>query len=921
MINAASKVKDVRRGSLRRVLSVCAAAGVLSGAVVAVPANAQNAPRSTREVEPRLAASALTFTVNSTNDTPDADPGNGICADSLGHCTLAAAAGEANALERPVVVKLAAHDYSTSSLGSLTLNDVAGIDIVGVGAKSVIDGGGSGDSTVVVNGTAVFEDLSITGGTATDGGGIDVNQKTAAVTVKSVTIDGNSASQGGGVYNDGSLWMSGSTITNNDSGSEGAGINNRGELLVLTDSSITHNLVTNASGDARGGGLYSDGPTIVNHDTFSNDLATSNGSSGLGGGAYFDESAIVTNSTFSDNYAGAALFASSASAYGGGIYNCYGLGSLTNDTISNNIADALGSDPAYGAGLDSECGGLTISGSTFSGNHTISSNTGSAYGGAIALGDDNGPGFANIETTTIKNNIAEATGTAGIGDGGGVAVSGGSGSNGGATNITNSTIEGNQAISTSGEASFNQGGGGVFDGSCGEGSTISGTLFENNAAVDAQGGGFYDGSCGDSLSYDRFISNRATGTVGTSPEQAQGAGGGLSLYDVATVTHTLVSGNRASQFGGGIYSDDAQTIVDSTIVGNQAPEGGGYFSDGTALITSSAIVNNIATGILGSGGGLYFKGGSAGLDGSTVAGNEAQYGAGLFSIIPAGSFRDSLVAGNKKPSGAEDDCLFEGNGYLGSGGGNRLGDATCNLRVTGDRQGKSDDGYVIATASGKIAGYHTGTYGSPSGHLGAFGSVVGAAAAADGQGYWLVTSKGHVFAYGSAQSFGNAAGKDIVGIAASPDGLGYWLVAKDGHVYGFGSAATFGNASTTTVGIAGTPDGAGYWLVSSTGQVTNYGSAIKLGSKVGQPIVGIAAAPDGLGYWLVSHTGKVFGFGTAKVHGSKSAPVVGIAAAPDGGGYWLLGSTGAIYNFGTAPSYGSLVTQHHPAAVSSFFGL
>jgi CSLREA domain-containing protein len=38
-----------------------------------------------------------TFTVNSDNDTPDASPGDGLCADSLGDCTLRAAIEEANA--------------------------------------------------------------------------------------------------------------------------------------------------------------------------------------------------------------------------------------------------------------------------------------------------------------------------------------------------------------------------------------------------------------------------------------------------------------------------------------------------------------------------------------------------------------------------------------------------------------------------------------------------------------------------------------------------------------------------------------------------------------------------------------------------------------------------------------------------------
>lgn len=43
-----------------------------------------------------LPAAAATFTVNSTADAVDANPGNGICAASGGACTLRAAIMEAN---------------------------------------------------------------------------------------------------------------------------------------------------------------------------------------------------------------------------------------------------------------------------------------------------------------------------------------------------------------------------------------------------------------------------------------------------------------------------------------------------------------------------------------------------------------------------------------------------------------------------------------------------------------------------------------------------------------------------------------------------------------------------------------------------------------------------------------------------------
>src|SRR5260370_8372173 len=44
---------------------------------------------------PAAAAATLTFQVTTTTDAPDASPGDGICADAAGQCTLRAAVQEA----------------------------------------------------------------------------------------------------------------------------------------------------------------------------------------------------------------------------------------------------------------------------------------------------------------------------------------------------------------------------------------------------------------------------------------------------------------------------------------------------------------------------------------------------------------------------------------------------------------------------------------------------------------------------------------------------------------------------------------------------------------------------------------------------------------------------------------------------------
>jgi len=86
------------------------------------------------------ATGAATFTVDSTADEPDADPGNGVCASAGGQCTLRAAIEETNAL--------AGMDSVTVPVGTYPLDDQLVIDdslfLNGAGRNQVfIDGQGS----------------------------------------------------------------------------------------------------------------------------------------------------------------------------------------------------------------------------------------------------------------------------------------------------------------------------------------------------------------------------------------------------------------------------------------------------------------------------------------------------------------------------------------------------------------------------------------------------------------------------------------------------------------------------------------------------------------------------------------------------------------------------------------------------------
>ena len=77
---------------------------------------------------------------------------------------------------------------------------------------------------------------------------------------------------------------------------------------------------------------------------------------------------------------------------------------------------------------------------------------------------------------------------------------------------------------------------------------------------------------------------------------------------------------------------------------------------------------------------------------------------------------------------------------------------------------------------------------------------------------------------------------NIIGIAATPSGNGYWLISATGTVYAFGSAQKFGTVrgtSSPVSAIAGTPTGGGYWITTQNGAVYAFGNAQELRHTAG----------------------------------------------------------------------------------------
>jgi hypothetical protein len=154
-----------------------------------------------------------------------------------------------------------------------------------------------------------------------------------------------------------------------------------------------------------------------------------------------------------------------------------------------------------------------------------------------------------------------------------------------------------------------------------------------------------------------------------------------------------MSGNKASLDGGAFYGEDTYeaTFLNSTISGNTAGNshyagvGGGILEDGTLTLENSTMTGNRALShgsTHGQGGAIWAEGPRVDLRYSTVSGNFAARGAGIYADGDGGSVLSSILSGNRtKPHGSERDCDAAGAvDSLNSLGGNVFGEASC---VTG----------------------------------------------------------------------------------------------------------------------------------------------------------------------------------------------------------------------------------------------
>ena len=138
-------------------------------------------------------------------------------------------------------------------------------------------------------------------------------------------------------------------------------------------------------------------------------------------------------------------------------------------------------------------------------------------------------------------------------------------------------------------------------------------------------------------------------------------GGGVYSYGALTVTGSTISDNSAGSRGGGIHSSGVLTLIDSTITDNSANHSGGGISkaDGTLTISGSTIASNSAD----RGGGIYSYSGTLTITNSTISRNSSNRGGGgILSVNGTLTVTNSTIADNSAGGGT-----VSGGGVFGDG--------------------------------------------------------------------------------------------------------------------------------------------------------------------------------------------------------------------------------------------------------------
>jgi hypothetical protein len=176
-----------------------------------------------------------------------------------------------------------------------------------------------------------------------------------------------------------------------------------------------------------------------------------------------------------------------------------------------------------------------------------------------------------------------------------------------------------------------------------------------------------------------------------------------------------------------------------------------------------------------------------------------------------------------------------------SGAVEAFGDAQAGPAVTpraaivGIAADPAGPGYWLLDQRGHLYSVHAPTLPSPV--LSSSSQAVGLAVATGGRGVWIATAQRRVLAVGRTPGLVapnlRAAEGPVTAITATADGNGYWVLTARGHIGTAGDAALYGRTQpdvSPAVALAPTPDGQGYLLLHRDGTAEFFGDATSEGN-------------------------------------------------------------------------------------------
>jgi hypothetical protein len=341
----------------------------------------------------------------------------------------------------------------------------------------------------------------------------------------------------------------------------------------------------------------------------------------------------------------------------GGNNNSAGGGGVRVGTFGGSVAASLtlnrvtvsGNTGILGGGVAAYSGTFTATESTIGTNTSTGNNAAGA--GVYSLGN------TTLTNTAVTGNTASGTGSnlgGGIAAAGTLTINGTSSVTGNKAstqgggiyaNAANLTISG-ATVSNNQTTAAGSAGGGAYNNAPSPAASITGSRFRGTAAnggTTSDGGGLY-------------VNGGTTNLSGTTIQNSTATRNGVGIYVNAGAANlisgsTVQGGNAGANLGGGVYVAAAGTfnLNASTITGNGASIGAGLYNLGTATTTGGTISGNTATNAAGG----VITAGNLSVTGTTISGNSAtNAGGGIYEYAGPTTITGAVIKTNTSAQGA-----------------------------------------------------------------------------------------------------------------------------------------------------------------------------------------------------------------------------------------------------------------------------